>query len=112
AVITGSKDGTVRRWPIHPARETTLYEGNWMPLRFSSTGETLAVIDDQSKVVMLNVQTAELEAELQLGKTGLLSPAITEDLRVLVEPVATGFRVWDVEDTESVYLAHPDKIKS
>ena len=103
AVITGSKDGTVRRWPINPARKETFYEGNWMPLRFSSNGETLAAIDDDSKVVVLNLQTGEPETQLQPSKTpfGLLSPAISEDLRVLVEPVAAGFRVGFTNDAVS-----------
>ena len=105
AVITGSKDGTVRRWPINPATKETFYEGNWMPLRFSSNGETLAAIDDDSKVVVLNLQTGN-ETQLQLSKTPfrLLSPAISEDLRVLVEPVAAGFRVWDLQTTQSVHV--------
>ena len=71
AVITGGKDGTVRRWPINPATQETFYEGNWMPLRFSSNGETLAAIDEGSKVVALNLQTGETETQLQLGKNAL-----------------------------------------
>lgn len=112
AVITGGKDGTVRRWPIHPATQETFYEGNWMPLRFSSNGETLAALDEGSKVVALNLQTGETETQLQLSKTGLLSPAISEDLRVLIEPIASGFRVWDLQTTQSVHVVNPDNAKS
>jgi WD40 repeat protein len=115
AVITGSKDGTVRRWPINSDSEEPFYERNWTPLRFSNSGETLAVMDDNSKVLILNVQTGEPETELQLAKAGPISPAISENLRVLVEPVAAGYRVWDLRDlqtTQSVHVPHPDTVKS
>ena len=112
AVITGGKDGTVRRWPINPATQETFYEGDWMPLRFSSNGEILAAIDEGSTVVALNLQTGETETQLQLSKTALLSPAISEDLRVLIEPIASGFRVWDLQTTQSVHVSNPDNVKS
>jgi WD40 repeat protein len=114
AVVTGSKDGTVRRWPINPATKETFYEGNWMPLRFSSNGETLAAIDEDSKLVTLNIKTGEPETQLQLSKTlpGTLSTAISEDLRVLAEPVEGGFRVWDLQTTQSVHVVHPDNARS
>ncbi|MBL9168794.1 MAG: protein kinase [Verrucomicrobiales bacterium] len=114
AVITGGKDGTVRRWPINPVTKETFYEGDWMPLRFSSNGETLVAIDDDSKVVAFNLQTGEPETLLQLGKVspGKLAPAISGDLRVLVEPIASGFRIWDLQTTQSVHVANPDIVRS
>jgi WD40 repeat protein len=114
SVITGGKDGAVRRWPINPATKELFYEGNWMPLRFSNDGEILAAIDDDSKVVTLNLKTGEPESQLQLSKNlpGFLSAAIGEDLRVLVEPVSAGFRVWDLQTTQSVQIANPDNAKS
>ena len=39
-----------------------------MPLRFSKNGETLAAIDDDSKLVTLNLETGEPETQLQLSK--------------------------------------------
>src|SRR6185436_1522626 len=63
AVITGSKDGTVRHWPIGPATRKSFYESNWTPLRFSGDGETLAVIEADSKIVVLNFQTGEPESQ-------------------------------------------------
>ena len=114
AVITGGKDGTVRRWPANPASKDKFYEGNWTPLRFSKNGEILAAIDDDSKVVTLNLKTGEPETQLQLSKNlpGFLSAAISEDLRVLVEPVAAGFRLWDLQAAQSVQVTHPDNARS
>ena len=114
AVITGGKDGVVRRWPTNPATKETFYEGNWMPLRFSKNGEILAAIDDASNLVTLDLKTGEPETQLQLNKNvpGFLSAALSEDLRVLVEPVSAGFRVWDLQTTQSVQVANPDNTKS
>jgi WD40 repeat protein len=114
AVITGGKDGVVRRWPIHPTKKDQFYDGNWMPLRFSKNGEILAAIDDDSKLVTLNLKTGEPDTQLQLNKNvpGFLSAALSEDLRVLVEPVLAGFRVWDLQTTQSVQVANPDNTKS
>jgi WD40 repeat protein len=112
AVITGGKDGAVRRWPTNPTPTDKFYEGNWAPLRFSSNGEILAAIDEDSKVVTLNLKTGEPETQLQLSKNNFVSGAISEDLRVLVEPVASGFRVWDLQTTQSVQVTNPDNAKS
>ena len=114
AVITGGKDGAVRRWPTHPTKKDQIHEGNWMPLRFSKDGETLAAIDERSNLVTLNLQTGEIETELQLNRNlpGSLSAALSEDLRVLVEPSSAGFRVWDLQTTQAVQVANPDNIKS
>ena len=85
-----------------------------MPLRFSKDGQTLAAISDDSKLVTLNLKTGERETQLQLSKNlpGFLSAAISEDLRVLVEPVAAGFRVWDLQTTQSVQVTNPDNARS
>ncbi|MCI0539328.1 MAG: hypothetical protein L0Z50_29320 [Verrucomicrobiales bacterium] len=114
SVITGGKDGVVRRWPTNPATKEKIYEGNWMPIRFSKTGDLLAVVDDDSKVVTLNVKTGEPETQLQLSKSppNLLASAISEDLRLLVEPMGAGFRVWDLQTTQSVQVTNPDSGKS
>src|SRR6185503_12560635 len=114
AVITGGKDGAVRRWPLNPTTKDTFYEGNWMPLRFSKDGQTLSVISDDSKLVALNLKTGEPEIQLQLSKNlpGFLSAAISEDLRVLVEPMSAGFRVWDLQTTQAVQVTNPDNAKS
>jgi WD40 repeat protein len=114
AVITGGKDGAVRRWPMNPTTKDTFYEGNWMPLRFSNDGQTLSVISDDSKLVALNLKTGEPETQLQLSKNlpGFLSAAISEDLRVLVEPMSAGFRVWDLQTTQAVQVTNPDNAKS
>jgi len=112
AVITGGKDGAVRRWPMNPTTRDTFYEGNWMPLRFSKDGQTLSVISDDSKLVALNLKTGEPETQLQLSKNLLLSAAISEELRVLVEPMSAGFRVWDLQTTQAVQVTHPDNAKS
>jgi WD40 repeat protein len=114
AVITGSKDGTVRRWPVNPARRETFYQGSWLPLRFSSNGETLVVVDEDANVVALDLKTGEPETLMKLSKNspGLLQTAMSEDLRVLVEPMAAGFRVWDLQTKQSLEVAHPDGSKS
>jgi WD40 repeat protein len=57
SVITGGKDGAVRRWPTHPTKKDQIFEGNWMPLRFSKNGEILAALDENSNLVMLNLET-------------------------------------------------------
>jgi WD40 repeat protein len=85
-----------------------------MPLRFSNDGQTLSVISDDSKLVALNLKTGEPETQLQLNKNlpGFLSAAISEDLRVLVEPMSAGFRVWDLQTTQAVQVTNPDNAKS
>jgi WD40 repeat protein len=114
AIFTGGKDGAVWRWPMHPTAKEKFYEGNWMPLRFSKNGEVLAVIDEDSKLVTLNLKTGEPETQLQLQKNlpGFLSTALSEDLRVLIEPVSAGFRVWDLQTSQSVDLPNPENTKS
>lgn len=114
AIVTGGKDGSVRRWPTNPTAKDTFFEGNWMPLRFSKNGEILAALDDDSKVVTLNLKTGEPETQVKLSKNlpSFLSAAISEDLRVLVEPVAAGFRVWDLQTTQSVQVTNPDNARS
>lgn len=113
AVLTGGKDGAVRRWPIHSTRTDPVYLGNWMPLRFSRDGEVLAALDEASIFVLLNLQTGEIETELKLNRNppGALSSALSEDLRVLVEPAPDGFRVWDLQTTQAVQIASPDGSK-
>jgi WD40 repeat protein len=114
AVITGGKDGVVRRWPIHATKKDQILEGNWMPLRFSKDEEILAALDDGSNLTMLNLETGEPESELPLNRNlpGSLSGALSDDLRILVEPVSAGFRVWDLQTTQAVQVANLDKIKS
>ena len=114
AIITGGKDGAVRRWPLNPTTKDTFYEGNWMPLRFSKDGQTLAAINDDSKLVTLNLKTGEPETQLQLNKNlpGFLSSAISEDLHVLVESMPAGFRVWDLQTAQAVQVANPDNTKT
>jgi hypothetical protein len=77
-----------------------------MPLRFSKDGELLAAVDERSNLVTLNLQTGEPETELQLNRNlpGTLSAALSEDLRVLVEPSSAGFRVWDLQTTQAVQV--------
>jgi WD40 repeat protein len=41
-----------------------------------------------------------------------LSAALSEDLRVLVEPGSAGFRVWDLQTTQAVQVPDPDNTKS
>lgn len=114
AIITGGKDGTVRRWPINPGTKDKFSEGTWMPLKFSKNGEFLAAVAEDSTLVTLNLKTGEPETQLQLGKNffGVSAAALTEDLNVLVEPVADGFRVWDLPATQSVLVANPEKTKA
>jgi WD40 repeat protein len=103
-IISGAKDGTVRLWPTNAASKERLYEGKWTPIKFSKDGRTLAAIDDQSRVAFLNLRTGEPEDQLQLSKSpwGMWAGAISDDLRVLVDPLPEGgLRVWDLQTGKS-----------
>ena len=107
-ILSGAKDGTVRLWPTNAAAKERLYEGNWTPIKFSKDGRTLAVIDDQSRFALLNLRTGEPDDRLQLGRRqwGAWAGAISDDFRVLVDPLPEGgIRVWDLESRKSVDIA-------
>ena len=104
-IISGAKDGTLRLWPTNAAPKEKLYEGNWMPVKFSKDGQVLAAVDDQSKFVLLNLRTGEPNDQLQLSKSqwGQWAGAISDDFRVLVDPLPKGaLRVWDLQSRKSV----------
>ena len=114
SISTGGKDGTVRRWLTNPTAKDTFFAGNWMPLRFSTNGEILATLDDEARLTTLNLKTGEPETQLQLTKNppGFALPALSEDFRVLVEPVSDGFRIWDLQSTQSFHLPNAENAKS
>ncbi|HOW66476.1 MAG TPA: protein kinase [Candidatus Paceibacterota bacterium] len=106
-IISGAKDGTVRLWPTNTASRERFIEGNWTPIKLSKDGRELAAIDDQSKFVLLNLRTGEPSDQLQLAKSprGLWTGAISDDLRVLVNPLPDGsIRVWDLQSRKSVEI--------
>ncbi len=106
-LISGAKDGTVRLWPTNAVAKEKSYPGNWTPLKASKDGRCLAAVDDHFKLVLLNLKTGEPEDQLQLSgiRSGPLlfwSRAISEDLRLLVEPSPEGgLRVWDLQSKKS-----------
>jgi WD40 repeat protein/serine/threonine protein kinase len=106
-IISGAKDGTIRLWPTNPATREKVYEGDWMPIKFSQDGRMLAAINDQSRFVLLNLRTAEPEDSFPLGKLpfSLWAGAVSDDFHVLVHPLPQGgFRVWDLQSRKSVDL--------
>lgn len=106
-IISGSKDGAVRLWPTNPIAKEKFHPGNWTPLKLSKDGHVLAAVDDHFKFVLLNLKTGEPEDPLQLSgiRSGPLRywcRAISEDLRMLVEPSPEGgLRVWDLKSRKS-----------
>jgi WD40 repeat protein len=104
-IISGAKDGTVRLWPTSASSKERLYEGAWTPLSFSKDGQVLAVMNNQSNFVSLNLRTAEPEDHLQLSAIpwSRRALAISEGFRVLVEPLPkSGLRVWDLDSKKSI----------
>ncbi len=105
AVLSGAKDGTVRRWPTHSASRERFFAGPWTPLKFSPDGRWLAAIDARSRFVQLNLNTGEPEDTLPLNNAsfGSWAGAVSDDLRVLVDPLPDGgFRLWDLQAKTSV----------
>ena len=114
-IISGAKDGTVRLWPTNSAPKEKLYEGKLAPIKFSKDGQVLAAIEDQSKLVLLNLRTGEPDDQLQLSKSpwGLWTGAISDDFRVLVDPLPKGgLRVWDLQSRKSVDIESQEILKS
>ena len=74
----------------------------------------MAVIDDDSKLITLNIKTGEPEEQIQLSKgpPGFLWAAVSDDLKVLIEGLAEGFRIWNLASGQSVDVPNPDKTKS
>jgi WD40 repeat protein/serine/threonine protein kinase len=110
-IISGAKDGSIRSWPTNAAPKERLYEGLWTPIKFSKDGQVLAAVADQSKLVLLNLKTGEPDDQLQLNKIqwGQWAGAISDDLRVLVDPLPKGgFRVWDLRSRKSMDLEGPE----
>jgi WD40 repeat protein len=115
AVLSGAKDGTVRLWPTNTPSTERLYAGNWTPLKFSKDGRLLAALDDQSRFVLLNLGTGEPEASIQLSmpQFGFLPGAVSDDLRVLADPLPEGgIRLWDIPSMKSEDLKGHDTPKS
>jgi len=98
-------------WPTKATERERFYEGNWTPLKFSKDGKYLAAINDRLKFALLNIKTGEPEEQLQLSEIRSLPfktwpGAISDDLRVLVEPLSDGqIRIWDLQTRKSVDLA-------
>jgi WD40 repeat protein len=114
-IISGAKDGTVRLWPTNAAPKEKRYEGNWMPVKFSKDGQVLAAIEDQSKLVLLNLRTGEPNDQLQLSQSqwGQWAGTISADFRVFVDSLPKGgLRVWDLPSKKSVDLESQDIQKS
>ena len=114
-VLSGGKDGTVRFWPTNSASREKLYDGNWTPVKFSKAGRVLAVIDDQSRFVLLNLKTGEPEDSLQLNQTqfGPWTGAVSDDLRSVVDPLPDGgIRLWDLQSRKSVDLSNQGRSKA
>ena len=106
-IISGAKDGTVRLWPTNAAPKEKLYEGRWTPIKFSKDGQVVAAIEEPSKFVLLNLRTGEPNDQLQLSQSqwGFWAGAISDDFRVLVDPLPTGgLRVWNLQSRKSVDL--------
>jgi len=114
-IISGAKDGSIRSWPTNAAPKERLYEGRWTPIKFSKDGQVLAAVADQSKLVLLNLKTGEPDDQIQLNKIqwGQWAGAISDDLRVLVDPLPKGgFRVWDLRSRKSMDLEGPEMHRS
>ncbi len=114
-IISGAKDGTVCLWPTNAAPKQKLYEGRWTPIKFSKDGRVLAAIEDLSKFVLLNLRTGEPNDELQLSQSqwGQWAGAISDDFRVLVDPLPKGgLRVWDLPSRKSVDVESQEIHKS
>ncbi len=114
-IISGAKDGTVRLWPTNAVPKEKLYEGKWTPIKFSKDGQVLAAIEDQSKLVLLNLKTGEADDQLQLSKSQWVpwAGAISDDFRVLVDPLPKGgLRVWDLQSRKSVDIESQEPHKS
>ncbi|HWQ91107.1 MAG TPA: protein kinase, partial [Clostridia bacterium] len=107
SILSGAKDGTIRLWPTHATEREKLFEGNWMPIKFSADGRMLTAVNDQSGFVRLNLRTAEAEDSLPLGRVGFSrwGGVVSDNFRVLVHPRPEGgLRVWDLESRKSVDL--------
>jgi WD40 repeat protein len=110
-ILSGAKDGTIRLWPTKATEKEKFIKANWTPLKFSKDGKYLAAVDDKLKFALLNLKTGEPEEQLQLSEIRLLPykswpGAISDDLRVLVEPLPDGqLRIWDLQGRKSVDLA-------
>jgi eukaryotic-like serine/threonine-protein kinase len=108
SVISGAKDGSVRLWPTNATTTERCYEGHWTPIKLSRDGRLLAAIDDQSKLVVLNLRTGEPEDQLQLSQgfpPGIPTCAMSDDFHGLAEPLPKGgLRVWNLQSRESVTL--------
>jgi len=114
-IISGAKDGTVRLWRTNAAPKEKLYEGKWTPIKFSKDGQVLATIEDQSKFVLLNLRTGEPNDQLQLSQSqwGQWAGAISDDFRVLVDPLPQGgLRVWDLQSRKSMDIESQEIHKS
>ncbi|MGA2656498.1 MAG: protein kinase [Verrucomicrobiota bacterium] len=114
-VLSGAKDGTVRLWPTNSASRERPYNGNWTPIKFSKDGRVLAVIDNQSRFVLLNLRTGEPEDSLQLSKIpfNFWAGAVSDDLRALVDPLPDGgIRVWDLQSRKSVDIRSQEMSRS
>ncbi len=116
-IISGAKDGTVTLWPTDEERKSTIVEGSWLPLGFSSDSRLLAMLGADQTLAFFNLKTHEIEHKVGLGsslerlRNPFLRPEINHDLsRVAIPSGGGSIRVFDLGQAEPVELALPAKI--
>jgi WD40 repeat protein/serine/threonine protein kinase len=95
SLVSGAKDGEVKIWPTHATTKEDAFPGMKQPLAFSKDGKTLAALSRDGVVTFLDLATREPERQFPLEKSRprfgpLLVPAISQDLKTLVQALEDG----------------------
>ena len=87
-IVTGAKDGEVKLWSTRPRTNDNILTTARHPQSFSKDGRTLAAATRYGfALVFIDIATGEAEKQFDLerGRPGSLSFALSDDLRTMVQ---------------------------
>jgi WD40 repeat protein len=108
SLITGAKDGSIKIWSTTRRRAVDVFARASTPLAFSKDGRTLAALQQQNSIALLDLGTGEIEQQFHLessrGFRGGPRPrpgqsvSISGDLRKIAQGLEDGsVKIWDIE---------------
>jgi len=107
-VISAARDGSVNLWPVRPQPKDDVLPGTWQPLSFTKDGRTLAVLNREGTVALVNVTTRDPEQQFQLEATRFRAPSsvsISANFQTLAYAVNDGtVKLWSLQTGESNVL--------
>lgn len=116
-VVSGSKDGEVKLWPVQAVAENNSIKGRWRPLNFSNDSNYLGILNRDGYVAIVNTRTQEETYRLELTKVesrfNYRAVSLSNDLATLAEGLPDGvvrIRRLDREEESIVTLDRKNRV--